>query len=216
MKLPFKLVAIDLETTDSDPKKGDIIQIGAVIVNEDLSLGETFNSYLKPYSDYRNPQAMAVNGISEETLDNAPFGDGVLQGFEEFAEQAGRRPILAAWGAYFDVPFLEAYYEKIGRTYPFSFKSFDLKSVAIWEASKGDVAQETTYRRDGGLGAYVEGLGLEFEGKAHDALDDILMAVKVIQKLASQNNDIYNKAYADCLNSMIDFVRENAEEREIK
>lgn len=177
MKLPHKLIAIDLETTDADHHKGEIIQIGAVIVNEDFSMGETFNSYLKPYTDYRNPEAMAVNGISEETLDNAAFGDAVLHGFEEFAAQVGYRPILAAWGAYFDVPFLEAYYEKIGRKYPFSFKSVDLKSIAIWEQSKRD--KDAT----GGLGAFVERLGLEFEGTAHDALDDIVMSVKVIQKL---------------------------------
>ena len=177
MKLPHKLIAIDLETTDSSPEKGDIIQIGAVIVNEDLSIGETFNSYIKPLSDYRNPRAMEVNKISEETLASAPEAIDVMRAFHEFAVKE-RRPILAAWGAYFDIPFLKVYHDKIGIGYPFSHKSFDIKSVAIWEMAKRDVGSESA-----GLNKYVEYLGLEFKGDAHDALNDILMAVEVLRTI---------------------------------
>ena len=175
MKLPNKYIAIDLETTDLDPKKGDIIQIGAIVINEDFTTGETFNSYIKPLSDYRNPRAMEVNGISEETLATAPSSVWGLELFEHFALAVDRRPVLASWGAYFDIPFLEAYYEKIGRKYPFSFKSLDLKSIAQWEMGKSDIAIW------GGLSSFIEARGMQFQGNPHDALDDILNSVALVQ-----------------------------------
>lgn len=175
MKLPNKYIAIDIETTDADYRRGEIIQIGAVIINEDLSLGEKFSTYLHPSSGFRNPEAMAINKISEETLKQAPEADEALSCFESFALDVDRRPLLAAWGTYFDVVFLKEFYRQVGRKYPFSYRCLDLKSIAIWEAAKkGD-----SY--SGGVSGFLERNGLTFEGNPHDGLDDIINTMKIIQ-----------------------------------
>ncbi len=175
MKLPNKYIAIDIETTDADYRKGDIIQIGAVVVNEDLSIGERFSTYIKPTSDFRNPEAMNVNKISEEILANAMDAEEALSCFESFALDVEKRPLLAAWGAYFDVVFLKEFYRKIGRKYPFSYRCLDLKTIAIWEAAKMEDSVS------GGVSAFLEKNGLIFEGTTHDGLDDIVNTMKIIQ-----------------------------------
>lgn len=177
MKLPNKYIAIDIETTDADAGVGDVIQIGAVVLNQDLSMGNKFSTYINPTSTYRNERAMEVNKISEKTLEKAPSPEMALNEFEKwvFLEGGERPPLLAAWGTYFDVTFLRAFYKRLDRAWPFSYRCLDLKSIAIWEeAKKGHSAS-------GGLNKFLEFVGLEFKGQAHDALDDIINTVRIIQ-----------------------------------
>lgn len=179
MKLPTKYVCIDIETTGTEGEEADVIQIGAVILNEDLSSTTEFNLLLKPTSDYRSAKAMEVNGISEERLADALKAEDALQMFEDWAFfHVGDRPLLAAWGTYFDITFMRAFYKRLGRKWPFSYRCLDLKSIAIWEVSKkgGDTAT-------GGVDTFLKFLGLSFEGTEHDGLDDIKNTVKIIQHL---------------------------------
>lgn len=179
MKLPSKIVAIDLETTDSDHHLGDIAQIGAVIVNEDLSLGATFSEYAHPLSDHRSKRAMEVNHIDETILDAAAHPSVVLASFLTFAKQAGNLPILASWGTYFDITFLRETYRKLGIDYPFSYRCIDLKTIAIWEMAKCGKSMS------GGVNKFLEALDMSFEGTPHDGLDDIINTMRIIKKLGS-------------------------------
>lgn len=173
IKLPYKIVAFDTETTGLDESVASIIQLGAVIINEDLSLDpKTFESYIKPLDDYRSLEAMQTNGISEETLKNAPPLDDVLRTFEIWTRGAR---VLGSWGTYFDVKMLKAQYKKIDRPYPFDWRDFDLKTVAMWELGKRGKA---TIK---GVEQCLKQLGLEFEGNAHSALDDIKNSVRILK-----------------------------------
>ncbi len=184
MKLPNKYIAIDIETTDSDYAKGDVIQIGGVVVNEDLCLGKAFSMYLKPLTSYRNPEAMEKNQITEEMLDAALEAETTLEAFEKFCWEVDKRPMLAAWGTYFDVGFLRGYYRKMGRKWPFSYRCLDLKSIAIWEAAKlGD-------SDSGGVTGFLERNGMKFEGREHDGLDDILNTMRIIQHYGKETPTI--------------------------
>lgn len=180
MNLPNKYICIDIETTDSEADVGDVVQIGAIVLNEDLSMGGKYMSYIRPTSSHRSKRAMEVNHIEEEVLALADDAYEVLERFEKWAFEASGsdRPLLAAWGTYFDVTFLRQFYKKIGRKWPFSYRCLDLKSIAIWEVSKkgGDTAA-------GGVDTFLKMLGLTFEGKEHDALDDIRNTIKIIQNL---------------------------------
>lgn len=180
MKLPFKIVALDLETTDVDFNAGEIIQIGAVILNEDLEITNSYAECLKPLKIHRDPEAMAVNKISEETLQSAPHPMVVFSEFEKFATEGTgeEHPILAAWGTHFDVTFLREEYKQLGRPYPFSYRCIDLKSIAIWELAKRGQSLS------GGVSKFLEALGLSFEGSEHDGLDDIKNVVRILQKLS--------------------------------
>lgn len=174
MKLPYKVVAFDTETTDLDPVKGSIIQLGAILIHEDLTIDDkTFETYIKPLDDYRSPKAMEVNGISEATLAAAPELDEVLHKFEIFSR--GNR-ILGSWGTYFDVKMLKGQYEKIKRPYPFDWRDFDLKTVAMWEMGKKGLATMK------GVEHCLKALGMTFEGEAHSALADIRNSARILQE----------------------------------
>lgn len=172
MKLPYKVVAIDLETTGLDKDVASIVELGAVVVNEDLTIAREFRSYIKPLDSFRTEKAMEVNGITEEMLASAPTLEEVLMKFDRFS--AGVRN-LGAWGTYFDVQFLKAQYKKIDRQYPYDWRDFDLKTVAMWELGKREMATMK------GVEACLKKLGLEFIGDAHSALDDIKNSVRILQ-----------------------------------
>jgi len=175
MKLPHNLICIDIETTCSDEEKGSIIQLSAARVKQNFThvLGDSFNLYVKPLDSYRNPEAMAVNKISEEILSTAYTLHDALDLFESFCEDDN---ILAAWGNYFDVVFLRKQYEKIYREYPFSHRSMDLKSIAIWEMAKRNKPMTS------GVSKFLKELGRPFVGEQHNAIDDISNTINILKE----------------------------------
>jgi len=184
MRLHTNLICLDIETTDIDSTFGSVIQIGAIAINEKFEKLDSFKTYLKPLHSHRNSAAMAVNRISEDTLSNAPTITDAFEMFETFTLQYDdykRKPLLAAWGNYFDIPFLKAQYDKIRREWPFGHKSIDLKSIAIWEFGKRNIPFS------GGIGQGLKYLNLEFDGVYHDGLDDIKNTVTLLQTFARQD-----------------------------
>ena len=178
MKLPFDIIAIDIECTDSNPKLGSVIQLSAVTISREFKVNkETFDIYIQPLDSYRHPKAMVINKITEEQMATAYPLLQALKLFEYYCNSS-EKFILAAWGAYFDIPFLKKQYEKINRTWPFGYKSLDLKSIAIWEMSKRN--QPLT----GGLRKFLKSLKIEFEGTPHNALDDIINTVNILKELS--------------------------------
>jgi DNA polymerase III alpha subunit (gram-positive type) len=180
MHLPYELICIDLETTSADRNKGSIVQLSAVLVNQSFEPipGAVFNEYIKPLDSFRDSSAMRIHEISESTLKIAPQLEEVLEMFENFCDKT---KVLAAWGNYFDVPFLFKQYEKIGRKNPFAKKSIDLKSIAIWERAKEDIGIP------GGIKKFLNSLDKDFEGVQHDALDDIKNTIELLRILKSRN-----------------------------
>lgn len=174
MMLPKELICLDIETTDSDSTLGSVIQISAVLVDKQFNIIDEFNEYVKPLDWYRNPKAMAVNKISEETMAEAMTLKEVLELFENFC---GVGRFASAWPSYFDWPFLRKQYEKIGRPYPFGHRVLCLKSIAIWESSKRNLPCK------GGVKRFLEYLNKEFIGEPHNAIDDIKNTVYILQEL---------------------------------
>lgn len=175
MKLPYKVVAIDLETNGLDPDVASILELGAVVVNEDLTIDREFRTYIKPLDDYWSKEAEEVNGITKEMLKDAPTLEEALMQFDRFTR--GER-ILGAWGTYFDVQFIKKQYKKIGRQYPYDWRDFDLKTVAMWELGRRGLATMK------GVEQCLKKLGLTFIGDAHSALDDIKNSVRILQHCA--------------------------------
>ena len=176
MKFPHKLICIDIETTDSNPDTGSVIQLSAIVVDENFEImhAREFNEFVRPLDSYRNPKAMEVNKISEETLNTAMSLYEVAELFDSFCD--GER-FLASWGSYFDAPFLKKQYEKIHRSWPYSYRIFDLKSAAIWEMAKKDKPLTS------GVSKFLSALNKKFEGTQHNALDDIKNSVNILKCL---------------------------------
>lgn len=174
MLLSHNLICIDIETTDIDSKLGSIIQLSAIAVDKNFEpiYAREFNNYIKPLDSYRNIEAMNVNQIPEELLKNALTLEESLIMFESFCDGD---ILLAAWGAYFDIPFLKKQYKKIQRKWPFSYKVLDLKSIAIWESAKRDTPISD------GVSRFLKSLNKSFIGQQHNALDDIKNTIEILR-----------------------------------
>ncbi len=103
MSVVEDFVAFDLETTDLDPERGRIIEIGAVKF-EDGETAERFSQLVNP--GLRIPLSVRkLTGISDSDVKDAPPEEEAVQGFLSFV---GEFP-LVAHNAEFDLSFLAPY-----------------------------------------------------------------------------------------------------------
>ena len=94
-------VCVDVETTGLNPKSENIIEIGAVKV-VDGQVVDTFQSFLKPRKPLED-RIVALTGITDEMLVDAPDGKKVMPLFAEFC---GDLP-LVGHNLIFDYAFLK-------------------------------------------------------------------------------------------------------------
>lgn len=179
LNLPFRFIALDLETTDSDAEIGSIIEIGALLVDENLNTQNETRILIKPLDDQWSERAQEIHKYTLEDVkrDGIPPMDALEQ-FEDFCRQAGGRPILSSWGNYFDITFLKGYYKRLGRIWNFSHRSLDLKSIALWEMAQRGIPMNAA--KGHGVQSFLEALGQNFEGTQHHALDDIYNTIRIL------------------------------------
>lgn len=107
----MRQIVLDTETTGLEPALGHrIIEVGCVeLVNRRVT-GRTFHRYLNPERDI-DAGALAVHGISRESLADQPRFAEIAEALLEFIEGAE----IVAHNASFDVGFLEAELGRCGR-----------------------------------------------------------------------------------------------------
>lgn len=137
----------------------EIIEIGAVKLNEQLEIEATFQSYINPRFPL-NRFALEFCGISKDTLNNSePFIE-VIQRFIQFC---GPDYKLIAWGGsdFFNL-FVDCKVNRFNND---------------WLVHLLDV----THFFGGGLHKAIEEHQLEAIGQHHSALDDALNVVQLLQ-----------------------------------
>jgi DNA polymerase III subunit epsilon len=105
------LVALDLEATNGDPVREDIIEIGAVRL--DGSGIQEFQSFV-PSNRPINPFVQRMTGINAQMLEGAPPIEETLFRLESFLEGA----TLVVHNAGFDAALLAREFAKLGRKLP--------------------------------------------------------------------------------------------------
>lgn len=177
MKFNRKIIVIDLETTGSVGRNYSIVQIGAVKLDEEFNVIDTFVSLAKPLEKDAELHAMNVHKIPIKDILRAKKLKVVLNEFEQWVGKP-KEYYLAAWGTTFDITFLREQYLKLNRNYPFHYRCVDFKSIAMYELGKRNITFKYT-----GLKTLCKLMKIPFEGKPHDALSDATMTVKVVQRI---------------------------------
>ena len=151
-------VAFDFETTGLHPATDRIIEVGAVKFRGPEILG-TFDALVDPGIPV-SPDAIKVSGITEEMLASKPSIEQTLPEFLDFIADS----VLVAHNAPFDVSFLRAALEKVGKG--------EVVNVVI----DTQVLAQKAYPRlkSYSLQNLVAQLGIA-QGNAHRALDDAVM-----------------------------------------
>jgi DNA polymerase III subunit epsilon len=105
------IVALDLEATNGDPVREDIIEIGAVRI--DASGVREFQAFAMPTRPV-NPFVQRLTGITMQMLTGAPPLEQTLTQLEAFMDGA----TLVVHNAGFDAALLTREFGKLGRTLP--------------------------------------------------------------------------------------------------
>ena len=100
IEFPNKYIAFDIETTGLDPMYDEIIEIGAIKIENGKEI-ETFSTLIKPEYEI-NDFITELTGITNEMVQNAPKIDEVLPEFMNFIQDS----IILGHNVNFDINFI--------------------------------------------------------------------------------------------------------------
>ena len=105
-------IVLDTETTGLDPFQGHrLVEIGCIELVNRIPSRQSFHRYLNPERDVP-PEAAAIHGLSSEFLKDKPFFAEIVDDLVAFI---GDAPLIAH-NALFDLAFLNAELERVGKT----------------------------------------------------------------------------------------------------
>lgn len=183
-------LVVDLEMTGPKPGYHDIIEIGAVLLNEEWHKVSTFGSLIYPQdAETMTTSAEAIHGISIDDLEDAPLLGAVLDDFEIWIRKSLRRDdfanltdvMVCGQGILHDLNFLQYAYEEENKQWPFSKKVLDLISISYFGftvLSNNGVTVPKTH----GLNAVACYFGLSRSETEHDAVEDAVLTAACFQK----------------------------------
>ena len=157
--------AIDLETTDKDVDRAEIVELAAVRVRHGRIVDQ-FHTLVKPRVPI-TAGALSAHGISESDVADAPYFESVWKEFREFC---GSDVLVAHNGYMFDFPILRRMAAKLPRGMDFS--TYDTLPLAR--------TLHATSRR---LEHLAKRYGIH-AGRSHRALDDCETLAKVFPALS--------------------------------
>ena len=187
-----KYCVIDIETNGSKPGTSQVIEIGAVMIQNGKVLGcyETFVecAFLPEY-------ITKITGIALEDLIDAPTRKEALIGLRHFMEDA----IFVAHNASFDYSFLNA-----------SFSRFGLGNIGNLKLCTIELARRTFESERYGLAYLIDFLGIK-TATHHRAMSDAVCAAKVMEKSLETLPD-----YVLSTDELLRFSISSKKERRIK
>ena len=168
-----EVVVFDTETTGLNPKKDEILSIGAVIVKENKILtSQKFELFVKPTRDI-NEESIKIHQIRNIDLQNGlESKEAILQ----FLQFTGSRPLVGYY-IEFDTKMVNKYVKALlGITLP----NEQIEVSGIYHDKKIKLIPDGTI--DLRFDVMMKDLGLPIFGK-HDALNDAVMTAMMYIKL---------------------------------
>ncbi|MCY1723547.1 3'-5' exonuclease [Prolixibacteraceae bacterium Z1-6] len=191
-------LCLDLEMSGQTPGIHDIIQIGAVLLDENFDQISTFESLIYPENEADfDPGSKRIHGISRFELDEAPSLEETIDDLEywlqdegEFSSRKAMRDLkICGQGINNDISFLKAAYETINLTWPFAYQYIDLQDIMLFyktilETNGKDVPKGL------GLNAISEYLEMERTRNKHNALEDAELTGSCLSELFRRAKEI--------------------------
>ena len=179
-------IVLDLEWNQGTGGKGilwaEIIEIGAVKVNEVGEVIDTFSRLIRPviYPEI-NKYAGSVIPVDEKELEQ---GTTFVDGFSKFIEWCGNDYMFCTWGA-MDLTELQKNidYYGIKNPFPFPLYYYDIQEIYSMYRKEEDTIRSLDYA--------VEQLGIEIKYPFHRAMWDAYYTAKVMEQLPFSNYVIY-------------------------
>jgi DNA polymerase-3 subunit epsilon len=170
----------DLEMTGTESDYHDIIQIGAVLVDEQWNKVSEFESLVYP----DNPETISkyseeIHGISLSDLEDAPSAYDVFEDFENWIRKNLKRKqneniydvILCGQSVINDINFLKFKYSELNIPWPFSSKLIDLLTITFVFYKIFD-SNGINRPKSMSLKSVAQMFQIERDGDNHNALED--------------------------------------------
>lgn len=169
-------VCFDCETTGLNPKKDEIISIGAIIIKDNKILhSKKFERFAKTEQPL-TPENIKIHHIRECDIENARNINEVI---DEFLEFIGNRPLVGYY-LEFDCAMINKYIKPtIGIKLP--NKQYEVSEIYFDQAIKHNAGANIDLRFD----TIMSRLNLPMLGK-HDAINDVIMTAMIFIKLQSK------------------------------
>lgn len=165
-------ISVDIEASGPIPGEYSMLSIGACNVYRPE---QSFYCLLKPTGAKVDPEALAVTGLSLDTLQLEGLDAAeAMSTFSEWAmaTSAGGTPVFVGLNAGFDWSFVNYYFVRYLETNPFGFSPLDIK--AMYMGAKQCSWRETR------SSAMKRVLGATLSGN-HNALDDALFQAELFR-----------------------------------
>jgi DNA polymerase III epsilon subunit-like protein len=185
MRYSTDIVVIDLEAScpaedqgNNSVDRSSIIEIGAVRLDRrSLEVKETFSELVRPEDHPIVPFITGITGITPDMVRDKDTFDQVGQRFLDWYGPRNKA-IIAAFGAYYDIPLLRKECARYGLDYRSNIAggAFDLRAVATaWLATNNHRTSGLT------LNSILDKMGLAGRFTAHRAVEDAKAAAAVLQ-----------------------------------
>lgn len=175
-----KYLCIDLEMSGQTPGVHDIIQIGAVLLDENFEKISEFESLIYPENEADfDPGSKRIHGISRFELDEAPSLEETIDDLEYWLQKDGeftsrkamQKLKICGQGINNDISFLKASYDTVNLTWPFAYQYIDLQDIALFYKTIL-TANNMESPKGLGLNSIAEFLNMERTRNKHNALED--------------------------------------------
>jgi len=171
--IPNEYVCLDCETTGLNPKKDEILSIGAVHIKENkVIMRKTFNIFVKPSKNI-SAESIKIHRIRPIDLENAVSPEEAILKILDFI---GSRPIVGYY-IKFDIAMISKYTKQyIGVKLP--NESIEVSSMYFKSKKKTSEYEFIDLKFD----TILKELNIPTLGK-HDALNDAIMTSMMFLKL---------------------------------
>lgn len=176
------LLILDVETTGLDFTKHEVIQIAAILLDKKtLKQKKVFNEFIKP-TKWRNrdPESMAINGISLDILKNAPSLKTVLQ---KFRKTFGNKVTLTPYGTILDTLMLRIAFKQCGMKYDYDYHVFDVWPLLYTYMAKKRLLNNPKYFAGFSLDDAAKHFKIKVPNGRHTALVDCQIEADILRRL---------------------------------
>lgn len=175
------ITVLDTETTGLKHKEHEIIEIALVSYilsgEGEKYLLKEFETKIKPQDiASASPEALKVNGYSEEEWSDAPSFEEMYPQIKKIIESSD---CLLGQNLIFDLNFLSSACKRASKQLPSFPMYFDTKQIA-------DYLFESHWIEKTNLDYLCSRFGIKFEGRAHTALADCKRTMLLWEKLTEE------------------------------
>ena len=158
------------------PMASELIQIGAVLLDEDYSIADTFMTYVAPQFGAIDPFIQRLTGITKKHTENAPI---VKDALEAFANWLPDDALIVTWS---DSDRMQIEREMICKSLVIP-RLDDFMDPDFWIDCQADFAQRIDSDKQYRLSEALLIANITYDDGAHDALIDARNTARLFAKM---------------------------------